>query len=80
MPALTLKNIPDDLYAKLKKTAQSHHRSLNSEVIHCLEKALTPRKLDAVEMLRRAQVLRAQIAGEVIRAAEIDDAINQGRP
>ena len=80
MPALTLKNIPDDLYEKLKKTAQSHHRSLNSEVIHCLEQALEPRKLDAAEMLQRAQQLRAQIPAGMISAAEIDETINQGRP
>lgn len=80
MPALTLKNIPDDLYEKLKKTAQAHHRSLNSEVIHCLEAALEPRKLDAAEALRRARRLRAQISGGVISAAEIDDAIDRGRP
>lgn len=31
MPAMTIKNIPDDLYSRLKEAAQTHHRSMNSE-------------------------------------------------
>lgn len=30
---LTLKNIPEDVYDRLKLAAQMHHRSLNSEAI-----------------------------------------------
>ena len=34
MPATTiLKNIPDDVYARLKLSAKTHRRSLNSEAI-----------------------------------------------
>nr|HIL75443.1 Arc family DNA-binding protein [Rhodospirillales bacterium] len=36
MPALTIKNVPDDLYKELKHVAEQHHRSINSEVIVCL--------------------------------------------
>lgn len=80
MPALTIKNIPDNLYEKLKMTAQSHHRSLNSEIIHCLEIVLIPQKINVSERLQRAQKLRVQIAEGAITAEDIDDAINQGRP
>ncbi len=80
MPALTIKNIPDNLYDKLKKTAQSHHRSLNSEIIHCLETVLAPQKMEVSERLQRAQQLRAQIPDDAITSSDIDDAINQGRP
>ena len=80
MPALTVKNIPDNLYDKLKKTAQAHHRSLNSEIIHCLETVLMPQKLDIAERLQRAQKLRAQIPDGAISSADIEDAISQGRP
>lgn len=80
MPALTIKNIPDTLYDKLKKTAKSHHRSLNSEIIHCLETVLVPKKLDTAERLQRAQNLRAQIPIGEISPADIDNEINQGRP
>jgi plasmid stability protein len=80
MPALTLKNIPDNLYDKLKRTAKSHHRSMNSEIIHCLETVLVPQKMDTAERLLRAQSLRSQIPVGTISIEEIDDAINQGRP
>ncbi|HIG07732.1 MAG TPA: DNA-binding protein, partial [Methylococcaceae bacterium] len=29
MPALTIKNVPDDLYKELKHVAEQHHRSIN---------------------------------------------------
>ena len=37
---LTLKNIPDTVYARLKAAAEMHRRSLNSEAIVCLESVL----------------------------------------
>lgn len=37
MANVTVKNIPDDLYEQLKQAAEAHHRSVNSELIHCLE-------------------------------------------
>lgn len=80
MPALTIKNLPDDLYQKLKHAAMIHRRSLNSELIHCLELALTPHKLPVDERLRRAQNLRRQIANGKITPEDIEDAIDSGRP
>lgn len=39
MPAtLTLKNIPDAVYERLKRSAEAHRRSVNSEAIACLER------------------------------------------
>ena len=41
MPAtLTLKNIPDEVYERLKASAETHRRSLNSEAIVCLKSVL----------------------------------------
>jgi plasmid stability protein len=39
MPSLTIKGIPDRLVRRLKKRAIANRRSLNSEVIRCLEQA-----------------------------------------
>ncbi len=36
MATLTLKNVPDDLYRRLKEQAAAHRRSLNQEAIECL--------------------------------------------
>lgn len=80
MASLTIKNIPDDLYEHLKKAATTHHRSINSELIVCLEKALLPSKLSPDEQLSAARTLRKKVNATVIKAAEIDDAKNEGRP
>ena len=43
--SLTLKNIPDALYERLKAAAELHRRSLNSEAIVCLESVLLPNRV-----------------------------------
>jgi plasmid stability protein len=40
MPALTIKGVPDEVYRRLKTNAARHRRSLNSEIITCLERSL----------------------------------------
>ena len=47
MPALTIKNIPESLYQQLKNAAELHRRSINSEVIVCLEKNLSRQQNNA---------------------------------
>ena len=53
MPAITVKNIPDALYERLKASASAHHRSINSELIHCLEQALLPKRMSAARKVGR---------------------------
>jgi antitoxin FitA len=77
---LTLKNIPDALYDRLKATAAQHRRSLNSEAILCLESVLMPVRVRPDERLARARALRAGLPQDVFRADEIDDAKRDGRP
>jgi plasmid stability protein len=40
MPAITLKNLPENLHAQLKERARKHHRSLTGEVIAVLHEAV----------------------------------------
>lgn len=80
MPTLTLKNIPDDLYARLKEAAQAHHRSLNSEILYCVERTLGPHKIDVAEQIAIARTLRAKTAAHPITHDEINAAKNAGRP
>jgi plasmid stability protein len=40
MHALQIRNLPDELYEKLKKQAKSHHRSLAGEALYVLEQHL----------------------------------------
>lgn len=77
---ITLKNIPDEIYDSLKNSAQVHHRSLNSEVIACLERVLMPTKATNEAHLTKARAIRSALKGKKFKIADIDKAINQGRP
>ena len=57
---LTLKNIPDDVYERLKLAAEMHRRSLNSEAIVCLETVLVPTRISPGERLAR-EIGRAHV-------------------
>ncbi len=80
MPALTIKNIPDDLYDQLKNIAKQHHRSINSEVIVCLKRSLLPKRISLDERLSTIRAIRSQVKPNTITAEDIDQAINDGRP
>jgi antitoxin FitA len=80
MPAITLKNIPDSLYAQLKEAASLHRRSLNSEILHCVDEALNTHKVDVPEHLDVARRLRAKTAKFRLTAKILNDAKHQGRP
>ena len=77
---LTLKNIPDALYRRLKETAEAHRRSLNSEVIVCLESILLPQKISGDERLARARQIRQTLAGAAFSAQDIAQFRGEGRP
>lgn len=76
---LTLKNIPDDVYARLKTAAQTHHRSMNSEAIVCLEAVLLPTKASPAERLARARALRDTLPKGKFLARDIDAFKREGR-
>jgi plasmid stability protein len=81
MPAsITVKNIPDAVYERLRLAAQTQHRSINSEIIACLERALMPRRISAEERLASARQLRAAIRRPAVSRREISRAIRAGRP
>lgn len=77
---LTLKNIPDAVYERLKTAAEMHRRSLNSEAIVCLEAVLMPTKLTPSERLDRARELRAALPKRTFLAEDIDTSKREGRP
>ena len=80
MPALTIKNIPTELYNELKHVAEQHHRSINSEVIVCLKEKLFPKKISPKDRLINIQALRSTIKPNIISTQDIEQAINEGRP
>jgi antitoxin FitA len=79
MANVTFKNIPDDLYEQLKQAANAHHRSVNSELIHCLEKTYKPIRYSAAELAGKAAELRSHVKVSRLDIDEINAAKNQGR-
>lgn len=79
MATLTLKNIPDDLYDQLRRSAAEARRSLNSEVLHRLETSLRPHRLDPEELLARARAVR-RTPSRPVTQEELRRARSTGRP
>ena len=80
MPTITIKNIPDDLYERLKESARAHRRSINSEVIMYIEEAVGTYKIDVEAEIARARVLREVIGDYVLTDDDLDQFISDGRP
>jgi plasmid stability protein len=79
MPTLTVKNLPPETYQRLKDSAAAHRRSLNSELIVCIERALGVRRATAEEVRERAAELRAGWRGAPLTMEKIDRAKRAGR-
>ncbi len=58
MATLTVKNVPDLLVRRLKARATLHRRSLNREVIACLEALAQAAPVDPEALLARAREVR----------------------
>lgn len=58
MATLTIKNVPEGLVQRLKTQATLHRRSLNHEVIACLETATQAVPVDPEALLARVRALR----------------------
>lgn len=80
MTTITVKNIPDDVYQQLKQLARANRRSINSEIIVCIERAVGTRRLDPETTLARARRLRERTAGYQIADTEFSAAKADGRP
>ena len=79
MPTITVKNIPEDLYERLKESARAHRRSINSEIIVCIERVIGTHKIDVEAMLAEAEKLREKTAQYRITDDEINEAKADGR-
>jgi hypothetical protein len=80
MATITLKNIPDDLYELLKRNARTNHRSINSEIIACIERSVGSRALNVTAFLAEARRLREKTALHVLTDEELDAVKEEGRP
>lgn len=78
--AITIKNIPPELYERLKQCATLHHRSINSEVIALIEESISARKRKPEDFLASARALREKTARYGLKREFIDKAKREGRP
>lgn len=81
MAAITLKNVPERLYERLKYYAKLRRRSLNSEIIFNLERAVGLAEEDPQRLRMEAREFREKLDKKAqIPVEEVEKAINQGRP
>lgn len=78
MTSLTIKNIPPIIYERLKMQAENNRRSLNSEVITILERALSVQPIDVESTIERSRKLQELTANYTLTADEIEKMINKG--
>lgn len=77
---LTLKNIPEPLYQRLKASAEAHRRSINMEAITLLEEAFAPKRIISVEeRIERFRKLRESLGDFKTTDEEIDAFKKEGR-
>ena len=80
MANLSIKNVPDELHQRLKERAERHHRSINREVIACLEQIIGPAPRDAAEVLARIRELHKKMPNVWATEEDIQKFKEQGRP
>jgi plasmid stability protein len=76
---ITIRDIPDDVYQKIKKQAELHHRSINSEVIVYLKKLVESNRRDPDQIIGRAKRIKQKAKG-ALSIDQIQQAIDQGPP
>lgn len=76
---ITIRDIPDDVYEKLKRQAELHHRSINSEVIVYLKKMVKSHHRDPAQIIAQAKKIKKKAKGS-LTIQQIQEAIDQSRP
>lgn len=79
MVTITIKNIPPEIYERIKARAKNNHRSINGEILSILEQAISIPPIDVRATLERTRKLREMTADYIITADEIEELINEGR-
>lgn len=79
MASITVKNIPDPLLERLRSSAAQANRSVNRQIIDCLERQLLPRRMEPEVLIERARLLRRR-GPDPITIDELDGLRRNGRP
>lgn len=79
MPTLTIKGLPEPIYRRLKAQAETNRRSLNGEIIACLERSLGAAPFDATAWLADVQAFQQHSGMQPMSDEELRDARRSGR-
>lgn len=80
MATLTIKNLPDSLYARLKELAAEHRRSINSEAILAVERAVIGEKArDPQQILAELRSARSRMGQVFVTDSSLQKARTTGR-
>ena len=79
MHSITIKNIPPELYEKLKTKARGNRRSINKEVIHCIDRSLHSHRINADEFIAQIESMHSKHTLPHITAKDLNDGIRKGR-
>jgi plasmid stability protein len=81
MASLTVKGIPDHVLVGMRRSAELHRRSLNSEAIVAFERNVGSSPRDPAEVLARLDELHREIGRvSTLTPEELEAAIDEGRP
>ncbi len=80
MPAITLKNIPNDLYDQIKKSASMNYRSINGEILYRLHYSLGYEPIDPELLLQKIDRLQKKIILPKLTDKTLELAKTEGRP
>lgn len=79
MPVLTIRNVPEDVYDRLRARAATNRRSINSEAVEVLRLGVMDRtERDVHGFLARAQAVRERTRG-YLTERQTDKAKRSGR-
>ena len=79
MPSLTLRNIPDPVYERLKVLADRNRRSLNNEVLTRLERSVGGAVLDVEAEIARVERLHKLYRGPSVTPERLRAMMEAGR-
>ena len=79
MVTVTIKNIPEQVYERIKAQAKINHRSINGEILSILEQAISIPPIDVKATLERTRKIRELTAHYVITDEEMSKWKKEGR-
>lgn len=79
MTSITIRDIPEDLYARIKELAAANRRSINSELIVVIERGVAAQPLDPESFLAEVRQLRESTLDYVISDDELNEWKREGR-